>query len=179
MTSAVLAVVVLLGKQRSFARWSFAAGMLVLAIESLVNAVSFEAASLVATARWQAMAVFVKSFLPGVWLCFSLSYSRGDSREFLRRWRAVLVAAFLLPVVSAILLRGEFGSVVQQDDGTLWVQFSGAGKVINGLLLLGALLVLTNLEKTLRAAVGTMQWRIKFLVLGVAIIFGARLYTRC
>ena len=35
-----------------------------------------------------------------------------------------------------------------------------------------------NLERTFRGAVGTMQWRIKFLVLGLAVIFGARIYTR-
>ena len=40
------------------------------------------------------------------------------------------------------------------------------------------MLVLTNIERTFRAAVGTMRWRIKFLVLGLAVIFGACIYTR-
>ena len=35
-----------------------------------------------------------------------------------------------------------------------------------------------NLEQTFRAAVGTMRWRIKFVVLALAVIFGARLYVR-
>ena len=35
-----------------------------------------------------------------------------------------------------------------------------------------------NIERTFRAAVGTMRWRIKFVVLGLAVIFGARIYTR-
>jgi putative PEP-CTERM system histidine kinase len=35
-----------------------------------------------------------------------------------------------------------------------------------------------NLEQTLRSAVGTMRWRIKFVVLGLVVIFGARLYVR-
>ncbi len=34
-----------------------------------------------------------------------------------------------------------------------------------------------NLEKTFRSAVGTMRWRIKFIVLGLGIVFGARIYT--
>jgi putative PEP-CTERM system histidine kinase len=34
-----------------------------------------------------------------------------------------------------------------------------------------------NLERTFRSAVGTMQWRIKFIVIGLGIIFGARVYT--
>ena len=35
-----------------------------------------------------------------------------------------------------------------------------------------------NLEQTFRSAVGTMRWRIKFVVLGLAVIFGAQLYVR-
>src|ERR1051326_5454680 len=34
-----------------------------------------------------------------------------------------------------------------------------------------------NLERTFRSAVGTMQWRIKFVVIGLGIIFGAHIYT--
>jgi putative PEP-CTERM system histidine kinase len=60
----------------------------------------------------------------------------------------------------------------------LWISFSTAGKVVNIAILVGTVLVLMNLERTFRAAVGTMQWRIKFLVLGLAVIFGARIYTR-
>ena len=35
-----------------------------------------------------------------------------------------------------------------------------------------------NMEQTFRAAVGTMRWRIKFVILAVGVIFGARLYIR-
>ena len=38
-------------------------------------------------------------------------------------------------------------------------------------------MTLNNLEKTFRSAVGTMRWRIKFVVLGLAVIFAARIYT--
>ena len=46
------------------------------------------------------------------------------------------------------------------------------------MLLLGSVLILMNLERTLRSAVGTGRWRIKFLVLGLGVIFGVRIYTR-
>ena len=52
-----------------------------------------------------------------------------------------------------------------------------AAKILNGSLLLATVLVLMNLEKTFRSAVGTMRWRIKFIVLGLGIVFGARIYT--
>jgi len=35
-----------------------------------------------------------------------------------------------------------------------------------------------NLEQTFRAAVGTMRWRIKFVIVGLALIFGAHIYVR-
>ncbi len=35
-----------------------------------------------------------------------------------------------------------------------------------------------NLERTLRSAVGTTRWRIKFLLLGLGVIFGVRIYTQ-
>src|SRR5262249_36501639 len=38
-------------------------------------------------------------------------------------------------------------------------------------------LVLMNLERTLRACVGTMRWRIKFMVLGLGLLFAVRIYT--
>ena len=38
-------------------------------------------------------------------------------------------------------------------------------------------MVLSNLEKTFRSTVGTMRWRIKFVVLGLGVIFAARIYT--
>ena len=34
-----------------------------------------------------------------------------------------------------------------------------------------------NLERTFRAAVGTMRWRIKFMVLGLGVLFAVRAYT--
>src|SRR5208337_5686241 len=52
------------------------------------------------------------------------------------------------------------------------------GKALNVILLVALVWILMNLEQTFRSAVGTMRWRIKFVVLGLAVIFGARLYVR-
>src|SRR5204862_3392655 len=58
------------------------------------------------------------------------------------------------------------------------ISYLPAGKIVNVAILVGTVLVLMNLERTFRPAVGTMQWRIKFSILGLAVIFGARIYTR-
>ena len=49
---------------------------------------------------------------------------------------------------------------------------------LNVILLVALVLILMNLEQTFRSAVGTMRWRIKFVVLALVVIFGARLYVR-
>jgi hypothetical protein len=38
-------------------------------------------------------------------------------------------------------------------------------------------MVLMNLERTVRAAMGTMRWRIKFMILGLVVLFAVRAYT--
>lgn len=176
-----LAVAVMLGRRRSLAAWWFSAGMAVLAAESVFNALGFRAVSSEHVQRWQTCALLAKSSLPGVWLAFSLSYSRGNYRQFLLRWRPLLVAAFLLPLALVAGFRGELLTAIPFDPpGTGWlVRYGLTAKILNALFLGSAVLILTNLERTFRSAVGTMQWRIKFLVLGVGLIFGARIYTRC
>jgi len=116
----------------------------------------------------------------GVWLCFSLTYSRGNYREFLARARPVLVAAFLLPLFLLPALHAPLIRVLSLTPPAQgwWLGFGGAAKILNALILVGTVLILMNLERTFRSAVGTMRWRIKFLILGLGVVFGARIYTR-
>ncbi len=162
---------------RSTARRSFAAGMFVLAIESLFDGFALQTASLEEKIFWEQGGLVAMSFLPGTWLFFSLSYGRGNYRDFLRRWRFVLGAAFLIPITLAIL--GRAGPIISasQTDGHGMLALGRAGVAFNLLFLAGAVLILMNLERTFRAAVGTMRWRIKFMILGMGILFAVRSYA--
>jgi signal transduction histidine kinase len=152
-----LALAVLLRKRRPlFATWCFAAGMGTLAVESALGGVGFIAASPEKASYWLSLAFVAKSFLPGIWLCFALTYSRGNYREFLARWRLVVAAAFLLPIGVAIGV---------------------PAKILDALLLIGTVLILMHLEETFRSTVGATRWRIKFVTLGLAVIFAPRIYT--
>jgi len=51
------------------------------------------------------------------------------------------------------------------------------GTFLNIFFLIGAVFVLMNLERTYRAAVGTMRWRIKFMILGLGMLFAVRAYV--
>jgi putative PEP-CTERM system histidine kinase len=177
--SVALAVAAVLRNRRSGAVWWFALGMIGLAADSILTGICLSLISLEKLAFWQEWALILKAFLVAIWLGFAVTYSRGDAGESFRRSRTLIAIACLLPVAALLGFRGNLIQVLVRPNSTdLWISFSPAGKVVNAAILVGTVLVLMNLERTFRSAVGTMQWRIKFLILGLAVIFGARIYTR-
>ncbi len=174
-----MAVTVVWHERRSAAHWSFVVGTLLLALESLFSGLSADALLPEDLLWWQNWRLVAMSFLPGAWLFFSLTYARGNYREFLAKWRLPLAAAFLLPVALAVAFRGQLIVPFEQaGSGSQRVLRLGApGFLLSLLLLLSAVLVLMNLERTFRAAVGTMRWRIKYMVLGLGVLFAARAYV--
>ena len=174
-----LALAVAVRAERSLVRWAFVLGMLALAIESIFSGLSAEAILPSRTIYWQDWRLFALSFLPGLWLFFSLTYARGNWREFISKWLFVLIAAFLFPVGLALWFRqGLVASIHPTRSGDTWGLGLGTpGIVLNLIFLLGAVLVLMNLERTFRASVGMMRWRIKFMILGLGVLFTVRIYT--
>lgn len=121
----------------------------------------------------------LQAIINGIWLGFAVNYAREDRSLILRRAWPSLLAVSLLPVAVMILYPAQLAEIVRlTETNEIRLRLLPAAKVVNGALLLGAVLILMNLERTFRAAVGTTQWRIKFLVLGLAVVFGARIYTR-
>jgi len=173
--SGALAFMVCWREHKSIAHRSFAAGMAVLAAESIFNGFSLHTTSVKEIVYWQNWGLVSISFLPGIWLLFSLNYGRGNYREFLKRWRIALVLAFLLPIALVGLYQGKLIVSAKQNTAAHWIFALGIpGIVLNCLFLLGAVLVLINLERTFRASVGTMRWRIKFMILGLGVLFVVR-----
>ena len=180
MFTAGLAAVAACRKQRSLATWCFSAGMLIFALDSLFGAIANDTLLPERAVFWETLSLVAKSFLPGVWLTFGLTYSRADYRNFLVRSRWMLAGAFLVPLLAVAAVYSPFFYVVAyQPPAHGWgLTLGEPAKILNILILLSTVLILTNIERTFRAAVGTMRWRIKFLVLGLGVIFGARIYTQ-
>src|SRR5215468_1140959 len=109
--SAALAVVAPCRKRRSVASWCFSAGMLTLALESVFGAMERDALLPESAAFWRTLAVIARSFLPGIWLWFSLIYSRGNSREFPVKSRFLVLAAFILPLGISLVFREQLASI--------------------------------------------------------------------
>ena len=176
----LLALASLLRKERSFATWLFFAGMALLSIGNFVPAVTQDVTDPSELLGRLTLRLIVDSFATVVWLGFSLIYSRRNYRESLVRWGIPLAAVALLPIVLTFGFHKELLEVVQAvgaGDG-FQLRLSATGKLWNVVFLVGAVWILMNLEQTFRSAVGTMRWRIKFIVLGLAIIFGTYLYIR-
>ena len=153
--------------------------MATLALESLFGGLSLLTPQAEEVAYWQSLVLVAKAFLPGFWLAFSLTYSRGNYLEFLNRWRLFLATAFLAPIGVALGFRSDLVQLLPPatiDQG--WsLTFGHAAKVVNVLCMIGAVMALNNLEKTFRSTIGTMRWRMKFVFLGLVVIFVGKIYA--
>ena len=174
-----LAVASLFQPPRSLARWAFAAGMAIFAGEAFLANWSSGVAVPDRAVFWHGVRYLITSLLPGVWLLFSICYARGNYREILPKWRLMLVVAVGLPLIPALWLKQmvTVAAVQGQPEGYKILVLAGPAKVFNALFVMFSVLVLMNLERTFRAAVGTMRWRIKFVMLGFGLLFAVRIYT--
>ncbi len=180
LCAAILGVAVLLGKERDPSRWWFLAGMFLLGFEAALSYTAVHAPSLEEKGHWIASTFLAKCLLPCVWLGFSLSYSRGDRSSFLTRWRWILALALVLPLGFWVGMRGELLAYFRAiSSGEIGGEFGLGiyGRILCAWLLIAAVLILVNLERTISAAVGVVRWRIKFLIVGIGLIFGAKIFV--
>jgi len=176
LSSLILAAVSVVRRKPTFATWWFFAGMVALGLDAVFTGLSLRAAQAGDVVGWLKPAFIAECFVPVLWLGFSLTYSRSNHREFLSRWKIPLAAFGLLPLaVTGVPL------ISSQSSATAdlwWLQSGPLAAAVNIVFLIALVLILTNMEQTFRAAVGTMRWRIKFVMVGLAVILGARLYIR-
>jgi putative PEP-CTERM system histidine kinase len=154
--------------------------MALFAIEAILSGLTLQAVHEGEFLFWYRATAVAASFLPGAWLLFSLSYGRANYREFLRQWAPALSAVFGIPVLFSMFLLGDWtaGIPVKKLAGTTWYLALGwAGYFWSLAVIAGAILIMMNLERTLRHSTGTKRWKIKFMIIGVGALFGVRIYT--
>jgi putative PEP-CTERM system histidine kinase len=153
--------------------------MVVLALEAVVIGIALEALLPDDVIFWQRIQLFPAGLIPGVWLLFALAYARVNSKEIISKWRWVVLAAFIIPLIFATVFRKSFfaGDPVLDSPSTWLIPLGWSGYFFHISLLAGAVLILMNLERTLRASVGHMRWQVKYMALGIGSIFAIRIYT--
>lgn len=179
--SFLLALVSLLPSKSSLAKWWFFAGMALLGADAFVTGLGLRAVEPSDVIGWLTLGLILKSAVAPAWLGFSMTYARGDYRQLPARRIVPIAIAALLPFGLSLALQSQLLTPrfnAGANELSLNLQLDTAGKALNVLLLVMHVWILKNLEQTFRAAVGTMRWRVKFVVVGLAVIFGARLYVR-
>ena len=88
----LLGVAAVVRKRDTLASWAFLSGMLALAADAVFGGLALRSQNQGELDAWLTAQLIARCFLPGIWLCFSLIYCRGNAAEFLARWRWGLVA---------------------------------------------------------------------------------------
>ena len=164
---------------RSPAYRAFAIGMAVLIAETVLSYFNLNALLPSEAVRWSKWRMAATALLPGSWLLFSLSYARRNFDEFGRTWKWVVLRSFAIPVLSVFmgwdyLFSGHAG-VARDGSSIIPVGWSGYCFYIS--LLLCSVLILADIQKTLRTSYGAVRRQIKFSILGVGILFVTRVFT--
>jgi putative PEP-CTERM system histidine kinase len=176
--SVIVAGAVLLRERNSLVHRIFAVGMLLLAVEEVLRGISYSAVLPLDVLYWQKRILVVSSVIPAVWLAFSLTYARVDFRAFLSKWKWILIALGIAPLLFVGIFRKSlFSGTIELGGAARWVlPLSSHGKALELFFLAVSILILFNLEQTIRSSVGRLRWQIKFMALGVGGLFALRIY---
>jgi len=164
--------------RQSFVHRAFSIGLILLAAEESFRGLSYGAVLPETAMYWQKRVVAASVFIPAVWLAFSLSYARVNAEKLLRKWKWTLVAIGVMPIPFLALFRKSLyiGAAYLESSNRWSILMGWPARAIQLFLLCTSIVILVNLERTLRSSTGRLRWQIKFLALGVALLFGTRIY---
>ncbi len=176
--SLILVVGVLLRDRHSFVHRTFAVGVFLFAAEELLRGLSYGAVLPDEALYWQRRVMAVSSVIPAVWLAFSVTYARANGSSFLSRWKWMLIGVAALPAAYVVLFRRSLytGATYLVNADRWSILIGGPARFLYFFQLCISVLILFNLERTIRSSTGRMRWQIKFMVLGVGGLFALRIY---
>ncbi|MBM3845247.1 MAG: PEP-CTERM system histidine kinase PrsK [Verrucomicrobia bacterium] len=125
------------------------------------------------------LSILILSFTPAPLLLFTLCYARANPGDQVRQWRVPLITLCFLPAIPLSWFK-DIASVrtwVQEGIVNQVVLLNWPGSLVCFAMVVALVMGLTHLERTFRASVGTMRWRIKYAIIGFAGLLAARLYT--
>lgn len=177
--SAILAVVVFSRAPRHPAHISFAIGMVVLGAQALVTGMIVRQAPSSSVLPWQNLWLILASLVPAPWLLFSACYARGEHMKSIQRWWPAVAGLLAVPLALYWISNQQAVGFIPNTllRPTPQFRLAWTGVSLNLVSVLGLVLILTNLERTFRGSVGIMRWRIKYMMLGLGVLFIFRLYS--
>jgi putative PEP-CTERM system histidine kinase len=176
--SLIVTLGVLLRDKHSFVHRTFAAGMLLFAAAELFRGMSYGTVSPEDAVYWQKRVLAASALLPAVWLAFSVTYARADAAKFLSQWKWAIVGLAVVPIAFvAIFRKSFFVGAIYLPRGDSWsILLNWPGRAWQLFLICSSLLILINLERTVRSSTGRIRWQMKFTVLALGLLFALRIY---
>ncbi len=170
---------VLLRDRHSFVHRAVAAGMILFAAEELFGAMSYGAVLPEDAIYWHKRLIAASGLLPAVWLAFSICYARANAESLVLKWKWILVTVAVAPAAFIAVFRKSIcvGSVYLENEDQWSLLLGWPGLVLQCFFICVSVLILFNLERTIRSSGGRMRWQIKFMVLGVGLLFATRIYV--
>jgi putative PEP-CTERM system histidine kinase len=123
---------------------------------------------------WRKLSLMGECLLPGTWLGFSLSFSREKPWYSLKEWRLVLG----LVVGASIFFLASLASnlfVISRENSAL-ITLGPIGKAFYAFFVVSTVIVVTNLEYTIRQSKPEQRRKTRFLVLGLGGLLAFLIY---
>jgi putative PEP-CTERM system histidine kinase len=175
--SLIVAIGVFLRDRQALVHRVFALGMLLFALEEALRGISYGALLPEDILYWTKRILAVSALTPAIWLIFSLTFARADAWKFLLKWKWVLGAVAGVPLALVGFFRGSLFTGEYVFENAQWVfRLAASGRFLALYVLVASILILFNLERTVRSSTGRMRWQIKFMALGVGGLFALRVY---
>lgn len=173
-----LALFIFLEDKRAFVHRIFSFGMTALAFKELFVGLTMGTPLPSEMVYWGAWGLTAAALLPGNWFLFSLSFGRSNYQELAAKWKWFTLTSFMFPLLMAVLFRGSLLiPVLQEEGGAPVIRLGWSGYAFYLFYLLVSVIILTNLEETLRASTGNKRWQVKFMLLGIGGLFAVQIYT--
>ena len=173
-----LALFIFLEDRRSFVHRVFAFGMMVLALKELFIGMAMGEPLPSEMIDWGIWGLTAASLLPGSWFLFSLSFGRSNYKELVSKWKWFILLSLIFPVSMAVFFREALLLPILPEEGPIsLIPLGWAGYAFYLFYFLVSVVILMNLEETLRASTGNKRWQVKFMLLGIGGLFAVQIYT--
>jgi len=174
--SFIIAAALLFRDRRSYVHWLFAIGMILFAGEEILRALSYGAVLPEDVISWQKRVMASSALISAVWVAFSLGYGRVGSHTFLGKWTLLGLTGSSVTFLGIFRKTLFAGPVFLRDAGRWSISLGSPGRALQLFVLVAAVVILFNLERTVRSSTGRIRWQVKFIVLGIAGLFAVRIY---